>query len=88
MHTQEEIEDSQLEMYESIKRLYKNRDFKKLILDGYLDIGSSNLVKNFNRVKPEFRDSLIEEITARSNFWKYVDTIEEDARSIIEARTM
>ena len=39
MHTQEEIENSKIEMAECLKRLYKNRDFKKIILDGFLEQG-------------------------------------------------
>lgn len=77
-----------LEMNESLKKLYKNRDFKKLILDGYLDIGSSNLVKNMSKVKSEFEDDIVAEMRARSLFWRYLDNIEEDARSIMEARSL
>ncbi len=88
MHTPEEIEDSKIELAESLKRLYKNKDFKKIVLDGYLESGSTYLTKNMTKVKPEFRELLQEEIVARSLCWKYLDGIEEEARSILEARAM
>jgi hypothetical protein len=86
MHTQEEIENSKIEMAECLKRLYKNRDFKKIILDGFLEQGSTYLTKNITKVKPEYKDAVIEEMTARSIAWKYLDSIEEEAQSILDAR--
>ena len=86
MHTQEDIENSKLELAESYKRLLKNKDFKKIVLDGYLDSGSTYLCKNLTKIKPEFKDNIVEEMTARSIAWKYLDNIEEEARSILEAR--
>ncbi len=86
MHTQEEIENSKIELAESLKRLYKNRDFKKLILEGFLENGSTFLTKNMTKVKPEYEDSIMLELKARSIVWKYLDGIEEDATSILDAR--
>ena len=40
MLTQEEIESSKIELAECLSRLYKNKDFKKLITEGYLESGS------------------------------------------------
>ena len=88
MHTPEEIENSKIELAESLKRLYKNKDFKKIVLDGYLESGSTYLTKNMTKVKSEFKEMLVEEIVARSLFWKYIDGIEEEARSIIESRNI
>ena len=88
MHTQEEIENSKLELAESLKRLYKNKDFKKIILEGYLEQGSTFLTKNITKVKPEVKDMIVEEMVARSITWKYLDGIEEEAKSILEARAL
>lgn len=88
MHTQEEIEESKLELADSLKRLYKNRDFKKIILEAYLTEGSKNLTRNLSRIKEEYKDGLIQELDARSILWKFMDSLEEDARDILEAREM
>ena len=88
MHTQEEVENSKLELAESLKRLYKNKDFKKIVLEGYLEQGSTFLTKNITKVKPEVKDMIVEEMVARSITWKYLDGIEEEANSILEARAL
>lgn len=87
-HTQEEIESSKIELAESLKRLQKNKDFKKIILEGYLENGSTYLTKNLTKIKPEYKESIVEEMTARSILWRYIDNIEEEARSILEARAL
>lgn len=87
MHTQEEIENSKLELAESLSRLYKNKDFKKIVLEGYLNTGSIFLVKNFVKERTqEGQMNYVEQMKARSHFWKYVDGLEEDASSILSAR--
>lgn len=88
MHTQEEIENSKIELAESLKKLQKNKDFKKIILEGYLEAGANNLMRNITKVKDEYKPAIVEEITARSIFAKFMDSIEEEAASIIEARNM
>ena len=88
MHTQEEIESSKIELAESLKRLYRNKDFKKVILDGYLETGSTFLTKNIMKVKSDYEADVIIEIKARSIAWKYLDSIEEDAASILESRSL
>ena len=88
MHTQEEIENSKIELAESLKRLYKNKDFKKIILDGYLESGSTFLTKNIMKVKSDYEADVVLEIKARSIAWKYLDNIEEEANSILEARSL
>lgn len=78
-------------MAEGLKRLYKNKDFKKIILDGYLESGSTFLTKNFvkvSKMKPEFEEEMMIEIKARSIAWSYLDSIEEDARNILESREL
>lgn len=86
MHTPEEIENSKIELAECLKRLLKNKDFKKIILDGFLEHGSTNLTKNYVKIKPEYREDIIAELAARGTLWRYLDSIEEEAASIIEAR--
>ena len=88
MHTQEEIEESKLELAESLKKLQKNKDFKKIIQEGFLEDGSKFLTRNLTKVKEEFEDGIIEEMKARSIFWRYMDDILEEANSIMEARSM
>jgi len=88
LHTQEEIEESKLELAEELKKMYKSKGFKKLILDGFLTDGATYLTKNLTKVKAEYEDDLVVEMKARSILWKYLDTIEEDASSILEARQM
>ena len=88
MRTQEEIENSKIKLAESYARLLKNRDYKLVINNGFLDDGFNYLGRNITRVKPEYQDDVVFEIKARSVFTKYVDSIEEDARSILESREM
>lgn len=88
MHTQEEIESSKLELAESLKKLYKNKDFKKIILEGYLESGSKFLTKNITKVKPEIEEQVIVEMKARSILWKYLDEVEAEAVSIMRAREL
>lgn len=88
MHTQEEIENSKIELADSLKRLYKNRDFKKIILEGFLEHGTINLTKNYTKIKPEYKDDVVTELTSRSLLWRFLDNIEEEAGSIIEARAL
>ena len=88
MHTQEEIENSKLELAESLSRLYKNKDFKKIVQEGYLENGAVFLTKNLKKVKTDIEPAIIEEMAARSIFWRYLDGIEEEARSILEARML
>ena len=86
MHTQEEIENSKLELAQELEKLYKDKRFKKIILEGYLENGSVFLTKNYTRVKEDQKESLVSQLEARSNLWKYLDTIEGEARDIMEAR--
>lgn len=86
MHTQEELESSKIRLAEQLKKLYKNKDFKEIILDGYLEQGSVYLTKNYTRVKEEHKANLVEQLNSRSDLWKYLDSIEGEAASIIEAR--
>lgn len=88
LHTPEEIENSKIELAESLKRLYKNRDFKKIILEGFLENGSTFLTKNMTKVKPEYEADIMNELKARSIAWKYLDGIEADAKDILDARAM
>lgn len=89
MHTQEEIEESKLMLADSLRKLYNNKDFKNIILNGYLESGSVYLVKNFTKVpRQEDQIGLVEQIKSRSNLWKYLDSIEEEAISILNARAL
>jgi len=88
LHTQEEIDESKIELAEELKKLYKNKSFRKLILDGFLTDGATYLTKNLTKVKAEYEDDLVVEMKARSILWKYLDTVEEDANSILESRQM
>lgn len=88
MHTHEETENSKIELAEDLRKLLKNKEFKKIVLDGFLESGSTFLCKNITKVKPEYKEAIVEEMTARSILWKYIDGIEEDARSILEARSL
>jgi chromatin remodeling complex protein RSC6 len=88
MHTQEEQESKMLELNDDLQKLFKNKSFKAIILDGYLDTGSIKLTDNLSKVKPEHKEFLVEELMARSLFRNFLGNIEEDARSILEARAM
>ena len=86
MHTPEDIESSKLELAEDVVWLCNNKRFKRVILDGYLENGSTYLTKNLMKVKDDYKPAIIEEMGARSILWRYLDGIEEEAASILEAR--
>ena len=86
MHTPEEIESSKIELANDLKDLLKNKKFKRIILEGFLESGSTFLTKNLTKVKDDVKPAIVEEMAARSILWKYLDNIEEEANSIIEAR--
>lgn len=89
MDTQEvQAEEIALGNNEALQRLYKNKDFKKLVVVGYMEQGSISLMRNLSKVKEEYKPLLIDEIEARSKFAKYLSGIEEDANSILEARSL
>jgi len=88
MHTQEEIEESKIELADSYRRLLKNKDFKKIVLDGFLEQGSVFLTKNLMKVKSEYETDIVTEMKARSVLYKYLDSIEEEASSILESRAL
>ena len=88
MHTPEEVEESKIQLASDLSKLYKNKEFKKLIIEGYLNTGSIYLVKGFTKARAEDQMGFVEQMKSRSNFWKYLDGIEEDAISIIESRKL
>ena len=88
MLTPEELENDKIEVAESLAKLYKNKDFQKIIMKAYLEDGSKFITRNLSKVKPEIRESLQEEYMARSLLWRFLDGIEEEARNILEARSM
>lgn len=86
MHTPEELDEMKIELAVKLKKMMNTKEFKEIILNGYLESGSVYLVKNFTKVKPEEQMSIVEQMKSRSNLWKYLDGIEEEARNAIESR--
>ena len=67
---------------ESLERLKKNRDFKRLILDMYLKDGSDILTRNLTRVND--KELLFEQFKARSWLYDHLDRIEDDYNTALE----
>lgn len=68
---------------ESVARLRKNKDFKKVIQELYLDGGAINLAKNINVVKD--KDEVIDQIRSRGYLYRFLMEIEEAGISAIES---
>jgi len=64
---------------ESLSRLKKNRDFKRIISELYLTGGADMLTQNLWKVKD--KSVLFEEYAARSLLYKHFEMIENDAMS-------
>lgn len=63
---------------ESLDRLLNNRDFKKVIIDAYLETGSIMLTKNLSQVKHRENgkiDIINDEMIARSLLYKFISDI-------------
>lgn len=65
--------DLDIQNSDRLDRLLKNRDFKALILDMYLDDGSTYLTRNLTRVKD--RDAITEQYLSRSYLYRFLDDI-------------
>lgn len=85
--TETEIEQAtamlqhRVQMGEALAKLMKNKEFKKIILESYLEQGAINTVRNLGKIKEEYKDQLVKEMEARSGLWKHLDKIQEDAES-------
>lgn len=60
---------------QSISRLLKNKDFKSIILEGFLKDDFIYLGLNFANTPKEKRDFLAEQLLARGIFKQYLDGI-------------
>ena len=78
----QEINDA-IELGEELAKLRKNKAFKKIIEDLYLDGGSINLAKNINVVKNQ--EAVVEQIKSRGFLYRFLMEIEEDHINAIEA---
>lgn len=65
-----------IELGESLQRLKKRKDFKRVIGDLYLSDGADILTRNLTRVKDE--DKIIEQLKARSWLYDHFDRIDDD----------
>jgi hypothetical protein len=72
-----------IELAESLKRLRKNKDFKRIIEELYLDGGSINLAKNIVVVKSQ--EDLVDQIKARGWLYRFLMEIEDAGYAAIEA---
>jgi len=72
-----------IELGESLARLQKNKDYKRIIKDLFLDGGSINLTKNMVVVRD--KEEIVEQIKARSYLYRFLMDIENQAIASIEA---
>ena len=66
-----------IKLGEALKRLQKNKDFKALITEMYLDEGVKYLTTNIPVVRD--REKAYEQITARGHLYRYLHEIESKA---------
>ncbi len=75
--------DFDVQNAEKLKRLMKDKDFKDIFLDLYLDTGVKFLTKNMTQGKAD-RDLLQEQIVARSHMYRFMDDVEARGREGVE----
>lgn len=75
--------EQDIKLGEAVARLRKNRDFKKVVEELYLDGGAINLAKNINVVKDQ--DEVVNQIKARGYLYRFLMEIEHNAEASIEA---
>ena len=69
-------QQANLELGESLQRLKKNKDFKKLFLEMFLNQGCIILTKNMTVIKNE--EVIFEELRARSYAYRFMTDIEQN----------
>jgi len=72
-----------IKLGEALKRLQKNKDFKLLISEMYLDEGVKYLTTNIPVVKD--KEKAFEQITSRGHLYRYLHEIETKANGAIVA---
>lgn len=72
-----------IKLGESLARLRKNKDFKLLITNMFLDEGAKFLTINTTLAKD--RDAVMEQLISRSWLYRFLDEIERDAKNSILA---
>lgn len=80
-----EVAKAKVAAYEALRRLSLNKDFKTLVLEGYLDLylkektfKLSNTAEGSNE-----QNDLINSIKSVSFFRKYLDSIESDIHNVL-----
>ena len=79
---------SDIEMGDILERLYKNADFKKIILEGYLEEEALNMVRTRALVESSEDQSrhVLAEIDAISRLGRHLEIIQQKARQAREIR--
>ena len=72
-----------IKLGEAITRLKKNKDFKLVINDLFLEGGAINLTKNINMVKDE--EIVVNQIKARGYLYRFIMELEDNANGAREA---
>lgn len=62
---------------DALKRLRKNKDFKLLIQEAFLDVGVKYLTTNITAVRD--KEAVYEQLTARSYLYRYLNELEQKA---------
>lgn len=66
-----------IELGNSLDRLMKNKDFKKIMVDSFLESGTKLLTTNLP--VSQNREALVEQIAARGYLYRFFDNIANDA---------
>lgn len=89
MNTPTEVQalNADIELGEAVKRLRKNKDFKKIIQGMYIDDGAKYLMQNYSVAKN--RDSVEEQIMSRSHLYRFLSEVESSGdQALIELKDM
>jgi hypothetical protein len=73
-----------VDMGKALDTLLQNRNFKKVILDGYISGGSEMLVKNLVKIPTDQRSIVMERMIGISRFNQHLESIVERAENAKE----
>lgn len=74
-----------IKLGEALTRLEKNKDFKLIIKELFLDGGAINLTRNITAIKEDKQHNVVEQIKARGHLYRFLMELQANADSAKEA---
>lgn len=67
--------DEVIERGQKMEKLLKNKDFQELIIDGFIKLGTEDIMIRYHSIPPDHRDILNEKIVAYGMLNTYINGI-------------